>query len=229
MPRTFTAASSHKIILGLGQLGFAFGPGTIALIARATTDANMCLFSAGPTSGSANRYQLQRVVTSGVIRLVCDVPTSDGATAMTAGAWYLIAASKASGTAAARIHLYAYATNTWTHENGGTAIANSGVANTQANIGCSNAAANFANADIAAVGVWNVALTDSQVEALAYTLPAWFAVQPKGLWILDQAATAMGVPDLSGGGANQTAITGTAVSTLSLPVFSYGHRIASAV
>ena len=61
-----------------------------------------------------------------------------------------------------------------------------------------------------------------QVEALAGSLQAWYQVQPKGLWVLDQAATTQKVPDWTGGGANESALVGTTVGTSSVPGFSYG-------
>jgi hypothetical protein len=140
-------------------------------------------------------------------------------TLVTADAWCLIAVTKTSGTTTPRFHKYVYSSNTWTHEAGiGTVPDNTGT-NTVADIGISGS--DLWKGDIHAVGVWNAALSDAQVENLAFTLPSWFSVSPAALWLLDQSATSQKVLDWSGGGANESSLTGTSVATSSVPVFNY--------
>jgi hypothetical protein len=80
----------------------------------------------------------------------------------------------------------------------------------------------FFGGDIAAAGMWGRVLSDAEVELLTFTLIGWHAAVPTALWHLDQSATTQGVSDLTGGGANQSALTGTTVSTNSVPLFNYG-------
>jgi hypothetical protein len=225
MARTFTLASSEKITLSLGALGFAFGPGTIALIIRspATFTNGAVMFSAG--SSTTVGYRLSNSGTAGKVQLVCNSSAAANPTTnLAASGWNLVAVTKATGTAAPRFHFYTYSTNVFVHENSATSIANASAPTTSAAFAATQGgAASFWSGDIAVAGVWNVVLADQDIESLAFSLPPWLANNPKGLWVLDQAAVAQLVPDLSGGGANQSAITGTAVSANSVPVWTpYG-------
>lgn len=79
--------------------------------------------------------------------------------------------------------------------------------------------------DLYASAVWSaVVLTDAQCEQLAFSLSDWWQIQPSGFWLFDQDAVAQKVVDHTGGGANESARTGTTVGTGSPPL-SYGHPI----
>lgn len=229
MARTFTSASGHKIILSLGNLGFVFGPGTVAAIIRPTNFSgdNRTIISAGATN--AVSWMLQTIVATGTIAIRTDGTEVHGTTGLTLNAWHCIAITKASGNVRPVCHIYPYATDTWVHENASGNRANSSTPLTQAQLGCTPAGAGFCDGDIAVAAAWNVVLTNNQVEALAYDMLAWFVVQPQGLFVLDQSAVAQTVPDLSGGGANQSSITGTTVATSSVPVWSPGVGVMSSV
>jgi hypothetical protein len=76
------------------------------------------------------------------------------------------------------------------------------------------------NCRMAVAAVWNVALSDVQVQALSTNLKTadWLntslvGTAPQGLWEFNQASTGTAIQDLTGGGANQSAITGTTVTT----------------
>jgi hypothetical protein len=228
MSRLFTAASSENITLSLGGMGFVFGPGTAAAIIRPTSvvSSNPTILSAGATN--AVSWMLQLLTTTGTLAIRLDGGEVHSSTAVGMNVWTFVCATKATGTVTPRMHLYPYATGTWVHENASGTRANSSTPLTRAQIGCTPAVAAFFQGDVAVCGAWDVEFTDSQVEALAFSLIPWFTHQPKGLFVLDQAAVGMSVPDLSGGGANQSAITGTTVSANSVPVFSYGHLMAGA-
>jgi hypothetical protein len=140
--------------------------------------------------------------------------------------WVLVAAGKTSGTTTPRFHLYVYDTNTWTHEDAaGTMIDGSGQTTTTVEIGSIFNGFDSFDGDIALAGIFPSVLTDAQVETLPFSLMAWLSLSPAGLWLLDQSDTAQNVIDMTGGGANQTAITGTSVSTNSVPIFSYGYPV----
>lgn len=76
--------------------------------------------------------------------------------------------------------------------------------------------------DIAAAAVWDRKLADDEVASLWTSLAMWHSSNPGAMWLFDQASAAQTVEDLVGSGADQTAITGTAVSANSVPGFSYG-------
>lgn len=150
-------------------------------------------------------------------------------TSATADNWHLVAATKAAGTVNPRGHKYVYDTNTWTHANGGGTVQDhTGTAGASGSVRvgrCFSSAADHLEGEIAAVGVWNRALTDAEIEQLAFSLVGWLSTAPDALWVLDQSATGQNVPDITGGGANQAALTGTAVSTVSHAVFSYSDAV----
>jgi hypothetical protein len=73
---------------------------------------------------------------------------------------------------------------------------------------------------IAVAAIWNVALTLAQAEALSTNLQtadwqntALVGTAPQGLWEFNQTSIATNVQDLTGGGANQSSIVGTTVTT----------------
>src|SRR3990172_1760690 len=142
--------------------------------------------------------------------------------AITGGAWQVLAVSKATGTVAARFHKYLYSTDAHSHENDDATVANSSAPTTNVYLGTDGTVTvDGLDGDLLIAAVWDVVLTDAQSEPLPFSLAAWFAIQPKGLWLLDQDTTAQKVLDLTGGGANETALAGTTIGTASVPVFGY--------
>lgn len=77
------------------------------------------------------------------------------------------------------------------------------------------------NGDILAVAIWLRELTTDEFRQLRFNLN-WAWSNPAWWVILNQAATSMNVPDLSGNGGNQSAITGTAVASTSVIGVGYG-------
>jgi hypothetical protein len=147
-------------------------------------------------------------------------------TVLATDGWVLIATGKATGTATPRAHKYRYDTNAWTHENHFDGIANSTAPGSDGTVRFGEmAASSFFIGDMLLLGLWNYKLSDAEVETLPFTLQAWLTTQtpPVGLWLLDQSATTQNVIDITGGGANQSLLTGTAVATNHPPVFNrYG-------
>lgn len=142
-------------------------------------------------------------------------------TVMTTDNWVLAVVAKASGTATPRFHKYVYSTDAWTHSDGDASISNGSAPGAGGYAEIAWQGFDVYHGDIAAIGIWPTNLSDAQIENLGHSLAGWWAVQPSALWLLDQSAITQNVPDMSGGGANQSAITGTTVST-SVPGFSYG-------
>ncbi len=159
-------------------------------------------------------------------RLGNGLVTAPTITAAIADDWILVAFTKPTGTSAVRFHKYVFATNTWTHETGGT-NANPTAPSTGPFLG-SIGATNQLDGDIAAAAIWSqIQLTDAQVESLVASVMAWWEIAPTGMWILDQATVAQPVRDLTGNGASQNAITGTIVAASSCPL-GYGHPVLGA-
>lgn len=122
--------------------------------------------------------------------------------------WYAIAVTKASGSAAFRYHI-APLGGSWVHTGSGTTSDGTGATNILFGKGPIKGAGNF---DIAAAAMYSAALSDGQIEALGTTsMNGWMAASPVTAWQFNQASTATAVTDLTSGGANQTAISGTAV------------------
>lgn len=147
-----------------------------------------------------------------------------------ADGWVLIGADKASGVNNPRFHRYIYSTNVWTHSNGNTGtIGNNTAPGSTGKVlhGKEGTGISFFNGEIALTGIWNRRLSDAEWETLPFSLMHWHATAPVGLWLFDQSLTTQNVADFTGNGANQTAITGTAVATNHPPVFNRGHPVIS--
>lgn len=222
MARTFDGVDD-RITLSPGAAAIAFG--TVAmLVNKQGTDSSQRTFM-GTGAGGTSLYAL-RCDASNRLTLTGPGGTlgsfSPSITVLASQGWQLIVATKATGSVAPRYHRYLFDTQVWTRDNG-AALANFTTAGiTTLTVGANEDFLEWMAMECAAVGVWDRVLTDDQVTSLAHSLAAWFAVQPKFLCLLDQATVAQLVNDLSGGGALQTAIVGTAVSPESVPSFSYG-------
>lgn len=144
-------------------------------------------------------------------------------TVLVSEGWVLVGVTKATGTVVPRFHKYVFSTDTWTHTDSATSIANAAVPGGGCKLGAKAGPGDFFDGDLAGAAVWDIVLADTQVEALPFGLLPWFApATPKALWLLDQSAVGQKVLDLTGNGSDETAITGTAVSTGSVPVFNIG-------
>ena len=222
MPRTFTAASSEKVDLALGAGASISGASTLAAIIKPASDGAVKI-ALCVGSGTNSKIILGLNAGNAVTSQHSGTGRSGTTTVTAADGWALIMVTKATGTATPRFHIYEYGTGAaMVHENGGGTAA-SAAPQTSSAIGYNRQTnANFWDGQIAVAGAWAAAFTDAQCETLPYNLEPWFQVQPNGLWILDQASTAMLVNDRTGNGANQTAITGTTVSANAVPVWSYG-------
>lgn len=89
-------------------------------------------------------------------------------------------------------------------------------------VGSQNGSGNGWRGSIAMVAMWTAALTDGQVEA-RMTLNARDAYNASPSWMirLNQASTATSVTDDTGGGGDQSAISGTSVDADDPPGFNY--------
>lgn len=220
MPRLFDGTDDVLKVAVSTPMNVGFG--TFAAILRcssfAATRAWMRMHTSGGTNGLGVFFN-----TSAQVGYSNAAAAPAGTTALSVDTWYLVACGKATGSNTPRVHIYNYGTNAWTHENTGAAITDATAVGTTGSlaIGARNAD-QFMPGDIAIAGFWASNLTDGEVERLPIRLPDWYALAPTGLWLLDQGATTMSVPDLTGGGGNQTSLTGTAVSSNAVPLLTYG-------
>jgi hypothetical protein len=136
--------------------------------------------------------------------------------------WAILGFTKPAGAGqTVRAHLYRYDTAVWAHADLGTVSSNTAI--TQIFVGSFDPG-QFLNGNLAVIGQWaGTALTDADFDggAMTTSLGAWFNLTPSVLWAFNQASVATPVTDTMGSGADQTAITGTAVSADEPPGFSY--------
>lgn len=200
--------TSDVITLSIGTLGTLTGALTMAAIVNRTKSdyAAVIDISTGTTQRvgleGSNSATLDYIAGSYFPNGPIAWPTTDG--------WDVIGYCKASGTAAPRAHKYRYSTGVWTHTNNGSNAGNPTAGNT-VRIGDMAGLNEKFGGDIAIIGIWKRQLSDVEFETLESGLQAWVDLTPDALWRLDQASTATPVNDLTGNGANQTAISGTTV------------------
>lgn len=209
-----------KITTALGALGFAFGPGTLVILQKALADSVLWTPMVVGNVSTA-RYGLRRNASNQAqVTLNGNNTTGPAGTGIiVSDGWAITAVTKATGTVAPRYHQLRLSDGNISHLNGGSTVANSSIPTTQARIGSAFAGTSeFFNGEIAVLAVWNVVLSDAQIEELwanRRTSDWWnnSAGRPRALWEFAQADVATPVADLSGNGATQNAIVGTTVVT----------------
>jgi hypothetical protein len=138
--------------------------------------------------------------------------------------WYLAVVRKATGNVAARISVYDYTADAWTHGDGTATAVDWSAPGAGGTIRHDfQGIADFCAARIAARAGWSNSLPwsadttgDTALEAagLEDALQNWADESPSALWRYNQASVATPVEDLSAGGtADETAIVGTTVVT----------------
>lgn len=219
MARTFNGTSDKIATTVSTPMNAGFG--TFVAILRPTTIAATISWARFCSSAFANLLGAF-IDATGKVGYSNAAAAPVGATSLVVNNWYCIAVGKATGTTTPRVHIYRYSTNAFVHENTGSSIADATAPTTAGflNVG-SRVSDQFFPGDIAVCGFWNRNLSDAEFELLPFTLDGWFALVPSILLVLDQADAVQGTPDLSGNGAVAT-ITGTIVSSNSVPVFSVG-------
>lgn len=223
MARTFAATDEWRG--AIGNCNFA-GASTIAAIIRVTTDGQyrrlgpMLYSSGGAQHLALNRDNANRLWVH--YQGASDVTSTITVTA--ADGWCLIAVAKATGTVSPSFYKIPLASLSVTsHTPAGTSADHSAP-------GSSGTVRIGANSDDF-VGdwhmgaIWDRALTQAELERLAVSLQAWYFAAPRGGWLFDQDAVAQKVADFTGGGANESSLTGTSVASASVPGFTYGFPI----
>lgn len=211
--RKFVAAS--RIRVNIGACGFTGAVTAVALIRFERTGGENSWCSA-VDSGKTNAGSFYDCLakTEGNLGMYRGSTGYSEAAGITAGidkVWALIAVTKASGTVAARAHVYRFDTKTWTHVNcEGT------VENALANPGGFLAFGQWGTSDqlratYAAAAAWGSVLSDAELEELVTVkyIEDWLKKAPAGMWAFNQHSAAETVKDLTGNGADQAELLGT--------------------
>jgi hypothetical protein len=153
-------------------------------------------------------------------------PFSDGNAYLTYGAgrsndygdyvndWALLAYSKDAGLSAARAHILNLTDDTQDHADIGDAYDATPSTDPIDEIYIGRWASNeLLGALVAAIAVYPAALSDAAIEALAAGAQPMLDAEPLAMWTFDQEDVGTDVEDITGGGADQTAISGTTVVT----------------
>jgi hypothetical protein len=145
---------------------------------------------------------------------------SNSETVLDTDGWVIVVGSIPAGAnPTPRLSLYNLGTATWTHQDASGSYLAPAASSTRFRVGFVSGLTSFEGAFTAGtIAYWSVALTDLEAESLAASLATqdWANLQPTALEYLadfNQASVATPVPDLSGKGLDQNAITGTTVIT----------------
>lgn len=223
MSRHFTGASGDYIDLNPGNAANVDGgPGTIMALWRPTTvhegwlidsrtGAGLHAFSINPYTDGALWHTMVG------FRSTMTYAAADG--------WRLDLWTKPSGTVAVRGHTLLLSGGGWTHTDYGSSADSTNVPTEQFRVGRHFTAGGSLNADVAAMAVIGANWSDATIEAASLTtgLAQWIAAigaDPAVVWAFNQAAVSDPVLDVTGGGGDQSAISGTSIGT-DPPGFSY--------
>lgn len=134
-----------------------------------------------------------------------------GGPTLTHSTWYVVAVGKASGSQHYQYHAAPISTGVWSHVDGGFSVGDGSGGTTSIKFGVTTNTTG-GNVTLAAVAEYAVNLSDAAVEALGVTaMDDWLAASPRAAWQFNQASTSDSVTDLTAGGADQSAISGTTV------------------
>jgi hypothetical protein len=223
MGRHFTGASGDYIDLGPGNAANVDGgPGTIVVLWRPTTVHEGWLIDAENGAGghafSVNPYS------DGLLwHTMVGFRTTMAYTAL--DGWRLDLWTKAAGTAQVRGHTILLSGGGWSHADYGTSADSPNVPTTHIRVGRHFTMSGALNGDVAAMAVVGAEWSDGAIEAGGLTtgLAEWMTLigaDPAVVWAFNQADVGDPVTDVTGGGGDQLAISGTAVGA-DPPGFSY--------
>lgn len=218
MSRSFNGTTDF-VVFGAGAATFGQGPITIAALIKPTSAIGTRQVIGAATAGNVETYGILMDVNHYYCTNLFN-STTDGIT----NDWQWIVMTKASGSTIPRFHLKDVTTaGAWSHLNAGGNADNGTTPAASIGVGALPNGNRKYQGLVAAMAVWDVQFTDLQVES-SCTLAAsnLSAVSPPDwgtLW--NQGSIATPVPDFSGGGGNQSAITGTTVSADDPPGFNY--------
>lgn len=225
MARSFNGTTDH-IQTTIGAFSAATAFGTMAFVWRSAAQNRFHGIMGAHDSGGTVKWAFEIDSTNvmaggndsaGSLTSTMTITTADG--------WVIGVYGKATGTVAPRYSKCVLSSGAWTHENGATTLANG---TSPAGTGTWRfgrwQTTDFASGQLLMAAAWTGRnLADAERELLSGGVAAWLGLRPDGLWMFDQSTVTNVVADLSGGGANQNAISGTSVLLDGVPGFSYGH------
>src|SRR5215207_1883183 len=217
--RQFTASGSNRVQFSPGGFsGNTFDYGTVAAVVDHTDNgAWQDIVNLRTATGTLETHVLE---VSDFDQWWFSINNGNGVNGpVVATGKYCVVVTKATGSAVPRFHIYNYATNAWAHADGNVALANGTATVTGIVVGEYPGGFDYQNGRVSAVGVYRHWVpNDAAVEAAGfhYDLDNFVAAAANSDldWVVsfNQASTATAVEDLIGSG-DQTAITGTSVST----------------
>lgn len=218
MSRGFLGSASDYVAFSAGAAAsIDGGPISCAVVWRADLSANHWLVQA-LTAANGEVWALNPYGGDGH----CYWSSGGGFSqldAWVANRWYATVVTKVNGSATVRSHTYDFTAGTWAHADHDTLGDSAGPVAT-VRLGGPVGHADNLTGFIAAAGIWSSVLTDGQIETMHTGIAAWSALSPVTLWSLNQSE-AVPLVDLTGGGADQSAISGTQDEAVDPPGWSY--------
>ena len=223
--RSFDGAADY-ITLGIGGCGFTDEDSAITIVTvsrygSAGWNCIICACAGGTATGDV-RWALEYSGTGLSYNGEDGYNTTSGAPLDSIGAdeWWIVSAKRAAGTNQAVEFWGRDLTNngSWLNTNPGSNLSASGLSNPDRILLGRWGYTDDMNGRIAFVAVYDRVLSDAEVQGIAGVSDA-MALTPVGAWLLDQASTATAVTDLTGNGADQTALSGTSVVSDTVPNF----------
>lgn len=220
--------TSDFITFGPGSIGTAIAYGTIAVLIRCTNDTSYMAACSVESSTSTLIYELERadntqlnVATLNTNGSGCQ-SSNTGPYWTVADGWVLMVVKKTNGNQTPAFWKGTLG-GTWTSSAGLASLANTSGTVSKILLGSEGGAGDFWAGDIAMAAVWkDVALSDANIQTLHISKSTWTGLSPTWCVSCDQASTATTITDLTGGGGNQTAITGTSVVSDGPALSGYG-------
>jgi hypothetical protein len=218
MSRKFTG--SDYVEFGPGTLSdFVGGPSTVVALWRASSIHKGTIIDSRTVSDSVV-CSFRCAVTGMEWYAYNGVNNFDQCQPYTASTWRIDAWTKNSGNSTIRGH-YCPISGSWTHVNYGTKTT-SASPHSKIIVGNGNSLGGL-QGDVAAIMLLDRILSDAEIETLWSGLTAWMSLIGSDsalLWAFNQASVSDPVLDLTGGGGDQIAISGTSIET-DPPGFSY--------
>jgi hypothetical protein len=207
--------SNDFITLALGSLASVHaGPCTLAAIIRSSLNGSFRPFLSFETSGPSQRLALWKNSSNNLMFSQGGLDRDIALSMTIATAWIVTIVTKTSN-GTPRGHRYIYSTDTWGHANAGDTSDDDSETLSQIKIGRYEGDADTWNGRIALLAALDDVIgDDAAIEAmnLEVELANWLTpFTDGGIWPLNQASTATAVEDITGNGADQTALSGTSV------------------
>lgn len=221
MSRQFdTTGGADSITFSAGGAPGDQGPITVAVLAKSASVSGYTGWMVrGLNSGTAT-WGLLTSNNAGP-KLFAENDFGNGVSGLsTSWRWYVM--TKASGGASVpRMHVWDLS-GAWSHTDNSAGVADGTGPIDTIYVGSQNGSANGWRGSIAMVAVFGSELNDTSVEA-TFTLAALDTYNATPAWMirLNQASTATGVTDDTGGGGDQSAISGTSVDADDPAGFDY--------